>query len=50
MPPAGFESTISAGQRPQTHVLVRVTTGFNTATAASTTTSTTTTTTTTTTK
>ena len=27
MPPAGFEPTISAGERPQTHVLDRAATG-----------------------
>ena len=27
MPPAGFEPTISAGERPQTYALVRATTG-----------------------
>jgi hypothetical protein len=27
MPPVGFESTISAGERPQTHALDRVATG-----------------------
>ena len=27
MPPVGFEPTISAGERPQTHALDRVVTG-----------------------
>jgi len=27
MPPVGFEPTISAGERPQTHVLDRAATG-----------------------
>jgi len=27
MPPVGFETTISAGERPQTYALNRVTTG-----------------------
>jgi len=27
MPPAGFESRLSAGERPQTHVLDRAATG-----------------------
>jgi len=30
MPPVGFESTISAGERPQTHALDRATTGIAT--------------------
>jgi len=28
MPPGGFETTISAGDRPQTYALDRATTGF----------------------
>ena len=30
MPPVGFEPTIAAGERPQTHVLDRVATGTGT--------------------
>ena len=43
MPPIGFEPTISAGKRPQTHALDLAATGSTTTTITTTTTTTTTT-------
>ena len=40
MPPAGFETTISAGERPQTYALDRAATGTETTTTTTTTTTT----------